>query len=126
MRSFVLSRARAANYPGTFQELREMIGEEKTAILVQYLGGVRLYVPAKLHAEHSLAVWLGLEVAQRVCEEFGGLSVEIPRLVDLRRTERNAQILADMAAGMSQRSCALKYQMTERNIRNITNTTKKG
>lgn len=103
-----------------------MIGEEKTAILVQYLGGVRLYVPAKIHAEHSLAAWLGLDVAQRVCEEFGGLSVEIPRLVDLRRAERNTQILADMAAGMSQRSCALKYQMTERNIRNITNANKKG
>lgn len=126
MRSFVLSRARAANYPGQFHELREMIGEEKTAILVQYIGGVRLYIPSSLHTDHALAIWLGEDVAKKVCAEFGGLSVEIPRLEALRRADRNAQIISDMAAGLSQRNAALKYRMTERNIRNIVKTTKKG
>lgn len=126
MRSFVLNRARAANYPGQFQELRDMIGEEKTAILVQYIGGVRLYIPSSLHTKHALIAWLGADVAQQVCAEFGGLSVEIPRLEALRRADRNAQIISDMEAGLSQRNAALKYHMTERNIRNIVKTTKKG
>lgn len=126
MRSFVLNRARATNYPGQFQELRDMIGEEKTAILVQYIGGVRLYIPSSLHTKHALIAWLGADVAQQVCAEFGGLSVEIPRLEALRRADRNAQIISDMEAGLSQRSAALKYRMTERNIRNIVKTTKKG
>ncbi len=121
MQSFVLARARAENYPGVFHDLRTMIGAEKTAVLVQWLGGTSLYIPSKLTAEHSLAQWLGLELSQTVCAEFSGLRVEIPRMVELKRTERNAQIIADRAAGMSISKTARKYEMTERNIRNITN-----
>lgn len=121
MRSFVLDRARAADYPGAFHELREMIGTEKTAMLVKMLGGTGLYIPSKPTPEHSLVEWLGAEIAQKVCAEFGGLRVEIPRMVELQRADRNARIAADRVAGLSIRQAALKYEMTERHVRNITN-----
>lgn len=121
MQSFVLARARVENYPGVFHELRTMIGAEKTAVLVQWLGGTSLYIPSKLTDEHALAQWLGLELSQTVCAEFGGLSIEIPRMVELKRTERNVQIIADRADGISINKIARKYEMTARNVRNIIN-----
>lgn len=78
MRSFVLSRARATNYPGQFHELREMIGEEKTAILVQYIGGVRLYIPSNLHSKHALAVWLGEDVAKKYAPNLAACRSKFP------------------------------------------------
>lgn len=121
MQSFVLARARVESYPGVFHELRTMIGAEKTAEMVQWLGGTCLYIPSKHTAEHSITTWLGLELSQKVCAEFGGLSIEIPRMVELKRTERNAQIIADRTDGLSINKIARKYEMTARNIRNIIN-----
>jgi Mor family transcriptional regulator len=121
MRSYVLSRARSDNYPGQFDELSKLIGEEKTDFLVQHFGGVSFYFPSRLNSDHSLIIFLGLEVAQKVCSEFGGLRIEIPRLVELQRSKRNALIISDIAAGMSQSAAARKYQMTVRNIRYIKN-----
>lgn len=124
MRSFALSRARESNYPGVFQEVVQLIGEAATAKLTAQYGGTRLYIPSTLKAEHSLCQLLGQEAAQRLSSEFSGLSVEIPSGVALDTAQRNARILADRAAGMTQRALALKYHLTERTIRKITaNTT---
>lgn len=119
MRSFVLSRARAANYPGVFQEVAQFIGEEAACRLTTQYGGVRLYIPGTLKPGHHLCRLLGQEAAQQLAREFGGLNVEIPRACLARIAGRNALILADRAAGMSQRELALKYQLTERTIRKI-------
>lgn len=53
---------------------------------------------------------------QKVCVEFGGMSIEIPRQADKIRASRDAKMLKDLAAGMSIRNIALKYEMTERNV----------
>lgn len=122
MRSFVLSRARAANYPGVFQEVVQLIGEEAAAKLVAQYGGVRLYIPGKLSPKHPLRELLGQEIAQQLCGEFAGLAVEIPRGHMSQIARRNRLIMADRAAGMSQRERALKYHVTERTIRKIDKT----
>ncbi|HUW27575.1 MAG TPA: Mor transcription activator family protein [Sulfuriferula sp.] len=121
MRSFVLPRARAANYIGVFQDICQLIGEAATAKLVAQYGGTRLYLPVTVKPEHPLCELLGEEIAQKLAGEFSGLSVEIPRAVKLLIGQRNALIFADRALGVSQRKLALKYRMTERNIRNILN-----
>lgn len=126
MRSFVLSRGRKADYPSVFQEIKEMIGDQATAKLVAQHGGGRLYIPGTLKPEHPLFQLLGQENARRLSGEFGGLRVEIPLAFMLRIEQRNKLILADCAAGMSQRELALKYHLTERSIRNCTRSTKKG
>lgn len=123
MRSLVLSRARKADYPGVFQEIGELIGEAATAKLVaQYGGCTPVYIPGKLKPEHSLCKLLGQEAAQCLADEFGGLSVAIPRAVALQIEQRNRLILADCAEGMTQSMVARKYQLTTRTIRKITNS----
>lgn len=120
MRSFVLSRARAANYPGILQDIVQLVGEKTTAKLIaQHGGGKGLYIPVKINPDHHLYQLLGAEAAQFLVAEFGGLTVEIPRAPVLQRIERNQKILADREAGMSHSELAIKYQLTTRAIRNI-------
>lgn len=124
MRSFALLRARESNYPGIFHEASQLIGDENTSKLVAQHGGTRLYIPGTLKPEHPLCQMLGQQVAQQLSDEFSGISIEIPRAVMQQIGQRNALIMSDRAAGMSQRRIALKYQLTERTIRNITNSTR--
>ena len=110
MRSFVLSRARQDSYPGVFQEVKQLLGAENTAKLVaQYGGCARLYIPVRFTSEHPLCLLLCQEVVQLLSDEFGGLSVEIPRACALQIAERNKLILSDKKAGMSQSELARKY-----------------
>lgn len=122
MRSFFLQHARSTSYPGPFEALCEIIGEGKAQILVEHFGGVSLYIPAKVRADHPLASIIGLDTAQRVCAEFGGVTVGIPRHAGLQRNARNAQIFFDHEQGMSNRELARKYQLTDRHIRSIINS----
>lgn len=122
MHSFVLSRARQDEYPGVFEDIKQVIGCEAAALLVSQFGGCSpLYIPAKLNPEHPLCQLLGEEAAQQLSNEFAGPSVEIPRNVALQIEQRNRLIMADREAGMTQNELARKYQMTTRNIRNILN-----
>ena len=122
MRSYALPSSRAVNYPGFFQEIRQLMGEEETAKLVEkFGGGAPKYIPLKVNPEHPLAELLGLESAQRLCDEYGGLEISFPRNVSLLREKRNILIKEDYAAGMSQGQLAMKYQITVRYIREIVN-----
>lgn len=122
MRSFVLQQARAANYTGMFQEVTQLIGQEAAVKLAAQYGGTRLYIPATIKPEHDLCQLLGQVAAQQLAEEFCGLTLEIPRDVDSQIRQRNKLIMTDRAAGMTQRQLALKYRLTERTIRKITNS----
>lgn len=120
MRSFVLSRARAANYPGILYEIVQKIGEEATTKLIERYGGLTaLYIPVRMDRNHALVRLLGQEAAQCIAAEYGGLTVEIPRAVSVLRDQRNRLIRADLAAGLSQNQCAQKYQLTVRSVRKI-------
>lgn len=120
MRSFVLDRARVSNFHSICHDIELLIGEEAMAKLVAKYGGVRLYIPSNLNAEHHpICRLLGVKTAQYLADEFGGLSVDIPRAMERQQALRNSQIVADKESGMSQRELALKYRMTTRNIRRI-------
>lgn len=120
MRGLVLSQT--GGYPGVFQEIAQLVGDEAAAKLAEQYGGVRLYIPAKLTAKHPLRELLGQEIAQQLCGKFAGLTVEIPRGHMQQIARRNRLIMADRAAGMSQRERALKYHLTERTICKIAKT----
>lgn len=124
MRGLALSTARETKYPGVFQELKLLIGEEHAAKLVEQYGGTRLYIPITLKPGHSLCQLLGEKVAHQLAVELGGLRAEIPRAVISQIMQRNKLILADRANGLSLRDLARKYHLTERHIGNITNSTK--
>lgn len=119
MRSFALSRARNAEYPGIFQDIEQHIGTTNAHILSAQFGGTRLYIPSNITSEHQLCRLLGQDITHLLSREFGGLTVEIPRGIQTQIAQRNCLIAEDRATGMSQRQLALKYGLTERTIRKI-------
>ena len=106
--------------PGILQEFAVLIGLAGTLRIVETYGGVRLYVPKTVDGDHDLVKLIGIEAARKLAAEYGGeLHMDIPRAVAATRAARDACIHADRAAGMTHRELALKYKLTERQIRNI-------
>lgn len=104
--------------PCSLQEMERLIGTRATLLLVENYGGVRFYVPQKIHAEHDLAKLIGIEAAEKLAREYGGSTHEIPRALLANIARRNIEIKNEYKA-LSQRQLALKYRLTERQIRNI-------
>lgn len=104
--------------PCSLQEMEQLIGTRATLLLVENYGGVRFYVPQKIRAEHDLAKLIGIEAAEKLAREYGGSTHEIPRALLASIDRRNIEIKNEYKS-LSQRQLALKYKLTERQIRNI-------
>lgn len=104
--------------PGILLEICELIGIQATLKLVAKYGGVRLYVPKTLRPDHDLVVIIGRELAEYMEERFGGEVLEIPKALLANVALRNVTIKQEYEV-LSQRQIALKYHLTERQVRNI-------
>ncbi len=105
--------------PGVLQEIAELIGLPATLKLVESYGGVRLYVPKRIDDDHALARLIGLDNARLLSDAYGAEEhFDIPRAVAATRAVRDMQIRTDRKT-MTHRELALKYGLTERQIRNI-------
>lgn len=106
--------------PGVLQEIAELIGLPGTLKLVEVYGGVRLYVPKRMEQDHPLASLIGFDNAATLAATYGGeLHFDIPRAVAATRAARDRRIRDDRATGRTHRELALRYGLTERQIRNI-------
>lgn len=105
--------------PGILRELVDLIGLAATQKLVERYGGVRLYVPKQFDPEHALVKLIGHTAAAKLVTAFGGQDhFDIPKALSATIAVRNARIKAEYGE-LSQRTLALKYDLTERQIRNI-------
>jgi len=105
--------------PGILQEIAELIGLPATLKLVSHYGGVRLYVPKRLSADHILVTIVGEAAALKLVEQFGGLDhFDIPKAQAISVALRNRKIREEYPS-LSQRKLALKYGLTERQVRKI-------
>ena len=114
------SEIEARYLPGILQEIAEMIGLPATLKLVEAYGGVRLYIPKRYDPDHPLVKLIGHAHAARLCETYGGeMHFDIPRAVAATRAARDARIRNDRSMRATHRELALRYMLTERQIRNI-------
>ncbi|AKH36878.1 MULTISPECIES: Mor transcription activator family protein [Nitrosomonas] len=105
--------------PSILQEIAELIGLPATLQLVQHYGGVRLYVPKRLSEDHILITIVGEIAALKLVERFGGLDhFDIPKAQTISLALRNAKIREEKSTS-SVRQLALKYHLTERQVRKI-------
>jgi uncharacterized protein (DUF433 family) len=106
--------------PGILREFADLIGLPATLRLVESYGGVRLYVPQRLAEDHPLALLIGASAARQLADVYGGEEhFDIPRAVAIARQVRNRRLREERDRGMSHRDLALKYGLTERQVRNI-------
>lgn len=110
--------AEVSRLPATLQEMERLIGTKAVLLLVEKYGGVRFYVPQKIRAGHDLAKLIGIEAAEKLARDYGGGTHEIARALLASIDRRNIEIKNEYKT-LSQRQLALKYQLTERQIRNI-------
>jgi hypothetical protein len=105
--------------PGILREIAELIGLPATLNLVKHYGGVRLYVPRSMPDDHVLVSIVGHAEALKLAESFGGLPhFDIPKAQAVSIALRNSKIREEYPAS-SHRKLALKYGLTERQVRKI-------
>lgn len=106
--------------PGILQEMIALIGLAATLKLVRRYGGSRIiYVPKTLSPDHELVATIGWEAATILAKRFGGEDhLEIPKAQAFTIAVRNIKIRQEYP-NLSQPKLALKYCLTERQIRNI-------
>lgn len=117
------SPARAARLPGVLAEIAALAGEAAALKLAARYGGIRVYIPARVHEDHWLVACVGWEAAQKIAAHFSadgrGTHVVLPlgpcasygqfrrtiaeRIDKLDRERRTAREIARMV-GVTQRA----------------------
>lgn len=110
----------ACDLPESLAEVVEAIGLAATLKLIQRYGGVRIYVPQPEHIteEHDLARAIGLEAARQLASIWGGERLPVVRAAKAIRLARDRALRRDYQS-MSASQCALRYQLTERQLYEI-------
>lgn len=107
-----------AALPSQARELAETIGLLPTLELLRRLGGLRVFIPAKLSAK--LVVEVGCpDVAAKLVEAIGGSAIEPPSLASVQRLLRDNAIRADFDAGATPNELVARYRLTQRRLRTL-------
>lgn len=100
------------------ERLVDVIGADSTTRLIERFGGeLRIYVPQKPSTSHRwLAVLSPVEFA-RVCKEFGGKHISLPKHATVELKKR--RILEMLEAGVSVRNVAKACDTSERYVYSV-------
>ncbi|WP_293766365.1 Mor transcription activator family protein [uncultured Aquitalea sp.] len=106
--------------PTVLQEIANLIGLPATLVLVRTYGGRRMYVPKRFDPDHPIVKLLGHEAAAKLIEVYGGLEhFDLPKGEVAIKAARDRQIRLERAGGSTYATLALRFALTERQIRNI-------
>lgn len=101
------------------QELLNLIGEDAFTRLCMVFGGTRLHITNSERSLQRLSVITGADLAEKLISHYQGTTISLSKLSSLEIAKRHQSVVSDLEKGMSQRDVALKYDMTERNVRII-------
>ena len=102
------------------KELVALIGFPAALSITRSYGGRTLRVPSRVSPTHPLTVLIGTDRAKKLCEEFGGVHIDIPSESTALLEQRNAQIRAEMAVpGAKVMRVARRYGLSRPMIRKI-------
>ena len=107
--------------PPKARELAADIGLAATLRLVEWRGGVGIYVPTpeRLTHDHPLVEQIGWDAALILAKKYLGAYTEVPRCSSSLQAALRDQIVARRAAGESAASVALDVGIWERSVRRI-------
>lgn len=100
-----------------FDEIIATIGAEAALRLALKLGGTSIRMGYSTWP--ALASAIGDEPARRLIERFSPDVLHLPRLARWREAHRNAELVECHAQGETQCNLALRFNLTERRIRQI-------
>ncbi len=106
-----------ADNPSVMEEMTLLLGKETTNLILDCVGGQRLYVPKKWRPGGPFGE-LGEEVGRKLCEAYNGECLEFPNrpmTADARK-----QIAREMkASGAMVNQIARRLGCTERHARRL-------
>lgn len=82
-------------------------------------GGTRLYIADSERSRQRLTVIIGDELTEKIISQYKGASLNLPKMSTIEIEKRKQAIIEDHKNGLSNRDLAMKYDMTDRHIRNI-------
>ena len=104
--------------PASLLRIADLCGDDIMWAVWEHFSGRHVYVPETVEG-HPLSTKLGHSGAARLAHAFGGEILEIPRAEAARRAVRDALIRRDRATGDELAVLAVRYQLTERQVRTI-------
>lgn len=106
-------------WPAWSKEAAKLVGHDVVAKIMEHLGGTEIYIPQYRVRGSALSRIIGIEATMALAEEFGGLTINVPKGDIAKITARNRIIAQERQAGETTVALALKYRLTERQVRNI-------
>jgi hypothetical protein len=113
-----------ATWPDLIKDIAVVIGDEAALNLFVRFAGRHLNVPSNAIAGHVIEETIGREAFALFAKGFGRCHLKIPGGYKLLLRDRNIKIVKDFQRGMKQCDLATKYELTDRQISKIVNTTK--
>ncbi|UKE82313.1 helix-turn-helix domain-containing protein [Pectobacterium colocasium] len=105
--------------PDQFQELIDIMGLEDAYIFSKLFGGQCKYIPK---SPKCFCLDLNEDSVERLCHEFGGLSIDVPHAKNIDRQLRNREIINLLDRGKSRTEVAKIYNLGVRQVANIKKT----
>ncbi len=109
--------------PAFAARVSELIGRRLALALMAHIHGTGgsgwIRVPRQAKPAHKLVSIIGHAAAERLCAEFGGRVIRLPRCDAMHRTKRNHEIARMAAEGSSVREIAQAFALTDRQVRNV-------
>lgn len=110
--------------PAFAARVSELIGHRLALALMAHIHGTGgtgfMRIPRIVKPTHKLVGIIGHTAAEKLCEEFGGRVIRLPRCDTLHRAKRNDEIKFMVEQGISKSVIARREKLTLRQIRNIT------
>ncbi|RJL55220.1 Mor transcription activator family protein [Pectobacterium carotovorum] len=105
--------------PDQFQELIDIMGLEDAYIFSKLFGGQCKYIPK---SPKYFCQDINGDSLARLCQEFGGLSIDVPHAKNIDRQLRNREIINLLDGGKSRTEVAKIYNLGVRQVANIKKT----
>lgn len=105
--------------PKAAQELIEVVGQAATLELIAAYGGMNLAIPARWQKCQWLIDAIGRDAALQLWRTWQGGRIYIPKWQVKALADRDRQIRADRAGGLSFNDLAAKWQLTHQRLYQI-------
>ncbi len=105
--------------PPVAANLVALIGKRLALALMSSTTRGNVYVPLRPKPSSKLVQTIGMAATLRLCEVYGGRTIHIPQCAATHRVKRDAEIRQLAADGIPHSQIALRFGLTDRQIRNV-------
>ena len=114
-----LSEIEIDDLPTELRNIAVKVGRQCVLALIEHYGGTDIYLPISVDERHHLAVNLGFDAANRLCQTIGSGDLVVPMATIARRRARNRAIYRDRDRGLTVSQLASEYHLHERTVKSL-------